>query len=77
MLQLWRISYRHLSYASRDRHEFTKIIAIMSRSQKDAVAFALKSFGSPEWQAENIITNADCIGELQAAEGFTVPQEED
>lgn len=76
MLQLWRITFRHLSYVISDRHVFTKTIAIKSHNEKEAVSF-MASWGSPIWRQENIIVDVVHIGELCKAEGFEVPEEED
>ena len=77
MLQLWRLTLRSLNYVPFSRHTRYKTIAIKSRSELDAVKFAKASIHSPEWWDGYLITEVEPIGELWAAEGFSVPMEED
>lgn len=77
MLQLWRITIRTLAYVPSQRHTHCKIIAILSRSERDAVAYVRTHIFTPQWWDEHLIIDVEPCGELWAAEGFSVPMEED
>lgn len=77
MLTIWRITMRRLSYSTNNRDTHSKCFAIESQSEIIAVSFAKKNIHSPEWWDGYIITEIVQVGELWAAEGITVPMDED
>lgn len=77
MLNIWRITMRKLAYSNSDRFTHSKLFAMKSSSEVDAVAFAKKNIFSPSWWDGYLITEVAQIGELWAAEGLVVPMDED
>lgn len=77
MLHLWRITMRHLSFGAHARFVHSKEFAIKSSNELDAVKFARENIHSPAWWEEYIVIDIELIGELWAAEGLTVPRDED
>ncbi len=76
MLILWRITLRRLAFVPSERSTHCKVVAIKSRSEREAVKFAKATVHSPEWWDEYLITEVEIIGELWAAEGLEVPMED-
>lgn len=76
MLQLWSVTIKHFGLCKDQQWEHSIQIAIKSRNQADALRFARLQY-SPNWWDTASIIDARLIGELRAAEGITVPQEED
>lgn len=76
MLQLWRITMRHLAFVPSERYVHSVEVAVSSRSERNAVDFAKANIHSPSWWDNYIITEVTPIGELWAAEGLVVPVED-
>ena len=75
MLRLFRITTRGLGFTKDRRQEFSIVVACMSINEKDAVKLARAAY-CPDWWEDHIITGVEYVGELNAAEGFQVPQED-
>lgn len=74
-MTIWSVTVRHLSMSQLDRKESSFLLATKSTSERDAVRLA-RSLYDPAWWEENILTAVEPRGELKAAEGLVIPQEE-
>lgn len=77
MLTIWQITMRSLSFNPKDRHSHSKHFAVNTRNEREAVEFAKTHIFTPIWWDSFLITDIVPIGELWAAEGLVVPQDED